>query len=65
MSLITIWKVIWFATPQSDSTTYYFKDDKNIEPTLSLHTPPYPISSYTKEQIEVLYDSPEYRLCID
>ena len=62
---VQIWKVIWFATPKSDPITYYFKDDKNIEPTFSGWIPPYPISSYSKELIEVEESSWEYRMCID
>lgn len=65
MTLKTIWKVIWFATPGSDPATYYFKDDKNIEPTFSSWSPPFPISSYTKEEIEVEDTSWEYQICID
>lgn len=65
MALVKIWKVLWFATPASDPMKYYFKDEINIEPTFSGWTPPFPISSYTKEQIEVDTESREYKLCLD
>lgn len=65
MTLVEIWKVIWLATPDSSPITYYFKDDKNIDTTFQDWIPPYPISSYTKELIEVEETSWEYKLCID
>lgn len=65
MTLVSIWKVLWFATPSSDPVKYFFKDDRNIEPTFLDWTPPFPISSYIKTQIEVDDESWEYKMCID
>ena len=65
MAVVKIWKVIWYATQDSDPMAYYFKEDRNIEPTFSGWTPPPPTSFYTKEQFEVESTSWEYKLCLD
>lgn len=63
--IVSIWKVKWIASPGSDPMIYYFKNDDNIEPTFLGFNPPFPTSSYTKEEIEVNDDAWEYSLCID
>ena len=65
MTLVKIWKVLWFATPNSDPNKYYFLDDKNIEPTFQHWIPPPPTSFFEKEQIEVDDSSSTYKMCLD
>lgn len=63
MALFQIWKVKWFATPNSDPMTYYFRDDKNIDSTFQEWN--HPNSFYTKEIILVDENSTYYKMCLD